>query len=178
MKETMEVLVDANRAILAQGSEILKSMPSEIYWNPAKQRSEQIGAHFRHVLDHYTSFFTGYENGKIDFSSRERKQEYEQSRTSARGLMADIDKALEETVFTAGRIIEQRAEIEQGVFTVLPMTVEGSLLYLREHAIHHYALVRVLSEAAGHGISDESFGCHPSTLRYLKSNVSSCQLRG
>ena len=89
----LKALIATNCALLRQGQWAMAVDAGALYHcDPAESRAS-IGAHFRHVLDHYTSFFTGLALGRIDYDAR------------ARDAALEADPALASA--TAQRIIEQ-----------------------------------------------------------------------
>jgi uncharacterized damage-inducible protein DinB len=158
-----------NELILEQGIEILEIFPSTMY---TRQHSETYGSscggHFRHVIQHYESFFTGLDHGHIDYDHRDRSSAIETDTTSAR-MALDILR----NRFAVQTFSEKPLTVLQNYDPSLPkMPVASSvgreLTFLISHSIHHYAMISIIMRL--HQIQpSEYFGFAPSTIYYLES---------
>jgi uncharacterized damage-inducible protein DinB len=125
-----------------------------------------VGAHVRHVLDHYESFLGGLESGRIDYDRRERDRQLEIDPELARGRLESAAARLERlpaheldrplvvcTASVPGRLREGATSLTR------------ELQFLASHTVHHYALIAVLVRLWGVA-PDDDFGVAPSTLAY------------
>lgn len=170
-------LAHANALVLRQGATLLARLSSQQYAQapelpglPEAARGAfargAVGAHVRHVLDHYESFLHGLESGRVDYDRRERERELERDPLLARERLEScarrlgelervgLDRAL--VVLTAsgpGRAREGASSLGR------------ELQFLASHTVHHYALIAVLVRLWGVA-PDDDFGVAPSTLAY------------
>lgn len=128
----------------------------------------QIGPHLRHVIEHYEALLAGLDQGVVDYDNRGRDREVERDAALARrrcealiaGLNARRDRAWPETIavaFDGGVDGDDRF--------VSGSTPLRELLFIAGHAVHHYALLRLVLKAQGL-ILPESVGKAAATLRY------------
>ncbi|HZL99470.1 MAG TPA: DinB family protein [Planctomycetota bacterium] len=147
--------------------------------------SASIGAHVRHVLDHYRQFLAGLPLGEIDYDARARDTEVERSveaaSAEARRLIAELS-ALQTGAGTAasGRAgpdwaarplrVRQQGDEVPGRFDGCESHALRELLFLASHAVHHQALIAVLARAQGLAVP-ERFGLAPSTATWQASQA-------
>jgi len=166
----LNTLVSCNCALLRQGAEALASGQGILYRpDPATGRSPSIGAHFRHVLDHYFAFFHGLDQGRIDYDRRDRDPEIESDLHAARAAAERIEAALlalPTTTIQAPILVNVAVATEAHGDTLWePSTVHRELAFLLSHTVHHYALISLHARRYGVELG-EDFGVAPSTLEY------------
>jgi hypothetical protein len=171
--------VAANVALLEQGLEALRAIGPDRYRAPGRHPGTAgVGAHFRHVLDHYEAFFAGLARGRIDYDERRRIPQ----------LAADAALAGAAARTWIGRLQELGA-IPPRTDTVVVKAVESphadpggadpggmewvfssvtrELGFLMSHTIHHYALIALVAKDLDVEL-DATFGVAPSTIAYRK----------
>lgn len=168
-----DALVDDNDGYLEQVAELVRDIPANDYTR-RDGANDAIGAHVRHLIEHYESLLrsTGY----TDYDQRSRDREVEQSPQSALSRIAGIRDSLREIV-PLGRNTRMSVTYNcerNGQVTHLPLdsSLERELLFLVSHTVHHMALIAVLARARGI-IVPESFGVAPSTLRHYRRDEQS-----
>ena len=171
--------VDALRRTLA----LVERLTDEQYAHvDARLGAASIGAHVRHVLDHYRLFLDGLPDGEVDYDARERDTDVERSAgaaaAEARRLCAAL-AALGALAAGAGaggaagwagrplRVRQQGDEVP-GRCDGCDSHVERELLFLLSHAVHHQALIAVLARVQGLDVP-ELFGVAPSTASWQRS---------
>jgi uncharacterized damage-inducible protein DinB len=156
---------DENIRILQQGERLLCSLDDEAYRcdvDIAEVRS--IGAHMRHILDHYSSFFSGIEEGLVDYDARLRQKESETDRQVALQSIQAICRNLanlKEFYFNRLRISSYSNQSTLHVGSSLNRELD----FLLSHTVHHFAIIAVLCRLQDAGV-ERDFGVAPSTLRY------------
>jgi len=148
---------------LEQGALVLKKMDDRVYKcheSPFEQGG--IGRHIRHVLDHFSLFCDGVNEGVIDYDDRERDSVVEQSRLRALELFEALKK-------TMGAWMAKSPNLEAGLKvrhngTWCLSSVGRELQHLINHTVHHYAFVALILRVQGVGVEDD-FGVAPSTLQ-------------
>jgi hypothetical protein len=129
---------------------------------------EQIGPHLRHIIEHYEALLAGIDHGVIDYDNRSRDRLLECDPALARARCAALAEGY-------GRRLEQPwpetlAVAFDGGVDGEQRFVSGStplreLLFIAGHAVHHYALLRLVLKPRGLSLPD-SIGKAAATLRY------------
>ncbi len=157
-----------NIEALRQGIGLLGGLSPENYMKrtPACFNSS-AGGHLRHIVEHYLSFLQGVETGEIDYEARARDPFIENDPDYAVAQLESIGERLAR--ISGDRTLRVRVEATpEGVAPEWCVsTVVRELEFLLSHTVHHYALIGVICQLAGHGLPKD-FGMAPSTLRYLK----------
>ena len=153
---------------LEQGRQLVASL-SDLQYGQAPEAIEasSIGAHYRHHLEHVSLLVRGQREGLVDYDARGRDERVERSREVALALTDELmgellrwdEAALDEPLRIAHRTCPEEGPCQA------PSTLRRELLFLISHAVHHYALMKLVAEALGHRL-DETFGVMPSTLAH------------
>jgi hypothetical protein len=135
-----------------------------------------VGAHFRHVLDHYVSFFEGLDGGLVDYDRRSRDRALERDRGLCQGCLGAFVRRLEGLAVDGEEALLLTAlggaAHEGGQAVPGTSSVSRELQFLASHTVHHYAIIAVIARLFGVEPGDE-FGVAPSTLEYERG-ASSC----
>ncbi|WP_338768164.1 DinB family protein [Bernardetia sp. ABR2-2B] len=155
----------SNIAVLKQLNELLTQLSDTEYSAALPIISQNtIGKHVRHILEFYTCLITGIENKSVDYDARKRNLELENY----------TEKALETSNFVSNILLNLDKKTELELFATLPhdrvklaSTVERELLYVLEHTIHHFAIIKIAvkNEFPHVKIADE-FGVAYATLQH------------
>ncbi|MEM0965060.1 MAG: DinB family protein [Verrucomicrobiota bacterium] len=163
--------VSANLSLLSQCAALLETFSPEIY--SAKEPPvfpSSIGAHVRHVLDHYDSLLAGVSAGLIDYHSRERDADTEVHISRALERIRDIRDQMTDAKWSETDLSESlqlRVSAEDPPKTI-SSTLERELFFSLSHSIHHFALIAMTARRNGSDIPSD-FGVAPSTLSYRKT---------
>ena len=165
-------LKSAVEEVLRQGCMLLKTVSSEVYVRREDgSYGASLGAHYRHVLDHFTCLLEGLESGRIDYDQRRRKPEIENSRGEAlfatEGLIAKF-RSLPEDVFQRNCTVVYSVGYEESDGQAAGSNVGREVMFCVGHAIHHYAILRMLCMTMSVVLPYE-FGVAPSTLKHLEA---------
>jgi hypothetical protein len=173
MTQALNVAV---RDVLQQGCAFLDRVSDDVYARPLKcTLSSSLGSHYRHVLDHFFCLEEGIRTGQIKYDERRRNPEFERSVAQAhlateglidkfRGLTADI---LRRECSVSYRVGYGECEVE-----LVPSNLAREVMFCVGHAIHHYAILKLLCTDEGVELPYE-FGVAPSTLRHLDAETAS-----
>jgi uncharacterized damage-inducible protein DinB len=161
-------LAGGNAAFLSQGLELIQRLTDEQYSiAPPTFSRGGVGAHFRHILDHYDSFLDGLAPGRIDYDSRERDRALETDRSAAVLKIREICGRLVALDEGDGRRAIEATSLCGEPSQVLwsPSSVARELQFLVSHTVHHYAVIAAILRPQGVE-PGEDFGVAPSTLVY------------
>lgn len=165
-------LISAVQDVLMQGLGLLFELRDGTYSQVvAAPFSASIGQHYRHVLEHFQSLIRGLSAREINYDARERNPRLQGEVTYASIATCDVLRALkrycEETLARPCKVINS-----VGYGASNPSTFESNvsreLAYCIGHAIHHYAIVRLICHEIGVTVPAE-FGVAPSTLKHRAS---------
>ncbi|MDA1045265.1 MAG: DinB family protein [Verrucomicrobia bacterium] len=137
------------------------------------QYSSSVGAHMRHVLDHYFCFLEGLDKGRIDYADRARNPRLEHDRSFAVEQLRDtISRVCALASLDARHPLEMRIEGDgvEGHAAWAVSTVGRELDFLLSHTIHHYGMVAIILRLQGVE-PGAGFGVAPSTLRHVHEST-------
>ena len=169
--ETPE-LVGAAQDVLLQGLGLLFELKDHNYSHsvPAPFNAS-VGQHYRHVLEHFHSLIVGVRAGEVNYDARERNPRLQGEVTYASIATCDVLRALkgytEDTLGRPCKVINSVGYSSPQAAT-FPSNISRELAYCIGHAIHHYAIIRLICHEVGITVPPE-FGVAPSTLRHLSS---------
>lgn len=165
-----EKLLDANIDVLQEGQTMLAALAPKQYKQGYKPAfASTIGAHFRHVLEHYRCFLNQMPLGAICYDSRERDQLLESDHSYALSTIKELCLALDKL---RGQLdINLGCEVKD-MQTKFPVTstVERELLFLQAHSTHHYAIIAAMCRMIG-AIPADDFGVAIATRDHQQKPV-------
>ncbi len=128
-----------------------------------------IGKHLRHIIDVFESVAAGIYHDSLSFDKRSRNIEIENDRFLALETLTHwierIESAdLNKTITLVSNFSMEAEEVEMCTET----TLGRELVYAIEHAIHHFAIIKIgIVHNFGIKVTDD-FGVAPSTIRFHK----------
>ena len=162
----MRVIQDTNQAILSQLSDLLNAISPESYTTPLLLlHGSSVGQHVRHTIEFYQCLFQQSEQGFVDYDARARNLRVETDPFFAAQIAEEL---LEETELREeNRKLLLRVAFGQDEPQEIETTLARELVYLAEHAIHHFAIIKIALRADFPEITlPEDFGVAFSTLKY------------
>lgn len=165
---SVSTLIKSNIVELSAGKSVINQLAKEDYSKvvePLFQSS--VGAHYRHILDHYHCFFAGLGEGHIDYDKRSRDTRVE---NDAHFCLQTIDAVLDQlnrlhsTELPSGLSVSLKTNASQNEMA-LPSTLEREMVFLHGHTTHHYALIAAMLRVMGYQ-TDQAMGIAPSTVAY------------
>lgn len=169
-------LISAAEDVLSQGIALLGSIDADTYSRKEEGPwGSSIGAHYRHVLDHFLCLIEGLWDFQINYDHRSRNQDIETSVEVARSTTQEVLDALQ--AIPADVMHHDCAvtySVGYGDRTALSISsiVARELMFCVGHAIHHYAIMKLLCSVRDVGLPNE-FGIAPSTLKYQQAPAAS-----
>jgi uncharacterized damage-inducible protein DinB len=167
---TLAAAVHANLAVVRQGRALLARLDAGQYATRlAVCYHASIGAHLRHIIEHYQAFLAGFDAAAIDYEHRPRNRAVEEDPAEASASLAAVERELSRfQTASPNRVVAVVAETAPGHATA--STVLRELEFLLSHTIHHYALVATLARLQGLE-PDPTFGVAPSTLKFQQEQT-------
>lgn len=162
--------------VLQQGLALLAELDAQSYaavLDPPYGAS--IGQHYRHVLDHFLCLVMGMGTGAVDYDRRSRDRRIEVDLEHARALTLML---LEQFQGLTAKALARSCRV---IYSVgyresapqrLRSTVGRELAFAAGHAIHHFALVKLLCAQLAVRVPAE-FGVAPSTLKHRATQSAS-----
>lgn len=155
--------------VLRQGCVLLDSTSQTTYTESlAGAASGTIGAHYRHVLEHFVCLLRGLTSGRINYDARKRDIQIETSITHARivteALIEDF-RAISPDLFERECSVIYTVAYGQTESDEVRSTVAREVMFSVGHAIHHYAIIKLLCAGVRLQLPYE-FGVAPSTLKH------------
>jgi uncharacterized damage-inducible protein DinB len=165
-------LVAAAQDVLLQGLDLLFKTNDCNYSKVVRAPfSASIGGHYRHVLEHFHCLIEGLAAGNVNYDARQRNPRIENEVTFASIATCDVLRALKKW---SERTLERKCTTVSSVAyrsdsaATIDSNVGRELAYCIGHAIHHYAIVRLICNEVGAEVPKD-FGYAPSTLKRQSS---------
>jgi hypothetical protein len=130
-----------------------------------------IGGHYRHVLEHFQCVVRSIRAGEINYDGRERNPRLETEVTYAAIATCDVLRATknyDDGILNRASKVVNSVSFGSSEPSMIDTNVGRELAYCIGHAIHHYAIVRLICSQLGIDVPKE-FGVAPSTLKYKSS---------
>ncbi len=165
-------------SVLQQGCLFLDRVGDETYARPLESTTEgrpgsSLGAHYRHVLDHFLCLSEGIRTGQVNYDQRRRNPQVENSVTCARlvteALIDELGGLSPETLLRECAVIYS-VGYGNNEAEAVKSTLAREVMFCVGHAIHHFAIVRLLCAGVGVRLPYE-FGVAPSTLKHLEEQA-------
>ncbi len=162
----------AVRDVLRQGCALLDRVSDEVYARPLGGTfSGSLGAHYRHVLDHFLCLIEGIRSGEVNYDQRRRNPDLETSVKQARwvteGLIDEFD-AVPPDALQRECIVNYSVGYGESGSEAAASNVAREVMFCVGHAIHHYAILKLLCANAAVELPHE-FGIAPSTLKHQEA---------
>jgi hypothetical protein len=169
-------LISAAEDVLRQGIALLDSIDEDTYSRKEEGPcGSSIGAHYRHVLDHFVCLIEGLWDFNINYDHRSRNRDIETSVEVARSTTQDLFEAIAaipDDVLSRECTVVYSVRYGDGTAQNVPSVVGRELMFCIGHAIHHYAIMKLLCSMRAIGLPNE-FGIAPSTLKYQQAQAAS-----
>jgi hypothetical protein len=165
----MIALARATEDVLWQGLNLLSELNGESFAAVAPEPyNASIGQHYRHVLDHFLCLESGLAAGEIDYDNRERNPRLETDPEYARATtkrLINLFNRYDFELLNRPCVVKYSVGYGNAAPVRLPSVVARELAFCIGHAVHHYAIVRLLCDLVGVEVVPQ-FGVAPSTLKH------------
>lgn len=164
-------LVIAAEEVLEQGLRLLDSSAEKYSLVAPAPFAASIGQHYRHVLEHFHCLLEGAASGEVNYDSRKRNPRIENEIAYAGEATREVinkiqtwdDAALAQRCSTVSSLAYHSDSP-----SLISSNLGRELAYCIGHAIHHFAIIRLLCSHVGVEVPAD-FGYAPSTLKYQSS---------
>ena len=149
---------------------MLEQLSGEDFARPVEPLFQSsIGAHYRHILDHYHCFFAGLANGAVDYDSRNRNPRVESDRdVCGQTISAVIDQLKQLESAAPGDALQVCLKTSTDETEApIPSTLAREMVFLHGHTTHHFALIAAMMRVMDY-TPGESLGVAPSTVDYQR----------
>ena len=149
-------LITANLAALNEGRGVLESLSDEQYvasCQPAFRST--LGAHYRHLIEHYSCFLDSVQNGRelVCYASRARNGQIELDRSYALQQLNSVAEELCQLDPASLRGVSVEMRDQEGL-PPASTNLERELLFLQSHTILHHAMIASMCRILGHEVPD------------------------
>ena len=162
------------RDVLQQGCLFLDRIGDETYARPLEgEFAGSLGAHYRHVLDHFLCLAEGLRTGEVNYDQRRRNPQLENSVACARLVTEGLTDELGQL---SGETLQRECAVTYSVAygesedEAVRSNVAREIMFCVGHAIHHFAILKLLCAGVGLKLPYE-FGIAPSTLKHLETGM-------
>jgi hypothetical protein len=160
--------------VLQQGCVFLDRIGDEMYSRPLEgEFAASLGAHYRHVLDHFLCLAEGTRTGQVNYDRRRRNPQLESSVAYARlvteSLIDELGSFSHESL-QRECIVTYSVGYGENDAEAVPSNLAREVMFCVGHAIHHYAILKLLCAGVGVKLPYE-FGIAPSTLKHLEAQT-------
>lgn len=133
--------------------------------------STPVGAHLRHVIEHYEALLAPSDPGFVDYDQRPRDRELERQPVVALNRLKALQGLLRRTTdarLNAPLQVRGLGGLAGEFGFAVTSSIGRELVFVATHAIHHYALLKTHGER--HGIPlDPGFGRAPATVAHERT---------
>jgi hypothetical protein len=167
-------LLSAVEDVLQQGCTLLKSVTDATYTRSQDgPHNSSLGAHYRHVLEHFVCLLEGLEAGQINYDLRRRNRQIENSSLEALFATEELIRKFRTLpVSELDRKCTVVYSVGYGDSAALAVdsNVAREVMFCIGHAIHHYAILKLVAASMNVQLPYE-FGVAPSTLKHLEAQA-------
>lgn len=160
--------------VLQQGCTLLKSVDDTTYARRQDgPHTSSLGAHYRHVLEHFVCLLEGLETGQINYDQRRRNREIE---NSSREALFTTEELIRKFRDLPANELERECSVVYSVgygdsaALAVDSNVAREVMFCVGHAIHHYAILKLVAASMAMQLPYE-FGVAPSTLKHLEAQA-------
>lgn len=166
-----------NAILIKQLSDFVLALSPEHYQQANQSLSSgAIGAHVRHIIEHYQSLLSVLNSAmpspktdplQVDYDARARNVIFEQCAHAASTEMLSLLKVI--NGLTSDQLVSVycSTNINEASEAAGSSTIR-ELVFLHSHTTHHMAIIRLLALSIGVSVND-GFGKATSTKRFEKS---------
>ncbi len=132
-----------------------------------------IGVHIRHIIDHFLAVKNGYLNGHINYNKRHRYSEVELFPAAAIESLEHIAvwlRGVENNMLEKPVKVTTEVDVNCTFSCTSTSTFKRELVFASSHAIHHYALIRIMCSMQNKPTTT-FFGYAPATITHINKSA-------
>ena len=159
--------INASFAVLKQLHGLLSQLTTDEYTQKLPVlNGSSIGQHVRHTIEFFQCLFEGFSTGIINYDARKRNLLIETNLGYTLQLIGEISHLINNA--SEGHLpIQLKVNFDDENFEIIETNFMRELVYMVEHSIHHFALIRVgIQVNFKHIVIDSDFGVAYSTIRH------------
>jgi hypothetical protein len=164
-------LLDFNRQLLEQALSLVAAHEQP----GAPPFAAPVGAHLRHVIEHYEALLIPHQPGTADYDNRRRDREVERSPRAARTRLQALQQCLRlwhDASLDLPLSVRGLGGLAGEFGFEVPSTFGRELAFVASHTVHHFALLK--AHCLQHGIATGGdFGKAPATVAHERATVAS-----
>lgn len=166
----MNLLRATNQHILNQLTELLSVISDDAYTQALPLlHGNSVGQHVRHTIEFYDCLLRQSADGYVDYDARQRDYRLENSLPFATVSVESLVERIEKIQLDVA--LQLSANFGNDTPQFVPTSLARELVYLAEHAIHHFAIIKIaLNESFPHIEIPTHFGVAFSTLKYHETS--------
>ena len=159
--------INASLSVLKQLHGLLSQLTTDEYTQKLPVLNEcSIGQHVRHTIEFFQCLFEGFSTGIINYDARKRNLLIETNLGYTLQLIGEITHSIH-TTSDLYFPIQLKVNFDDDNFELIETNFLRELVYMVEHSIHHFALIRVgIQVNFKHIPIDSDFGVAYSTIRH------------
>ena len=162
-------LIQAVIETLRQGVTLLTEISDESYTTKmAFPFNASIGGHYRPGLDHFNILLEAAPAGDLNYDCRARGTLVETNRNTALDATVELIaryESMDKDLLARPLNITCKTSYSTTHSQVSPSSVGREVMYAVAHAVHHYAIIRLMAGMMEVKLPAD-FGVAPSTLKY------------
>lgn len=157
----------ASIEVINQLKDLLNQLnPNEFTESLAVLNYSSIGQHVRHTVEFFQCLMNGTLTGIVDYDSRKRNLLIETNLPFTLNTLNEIESSIA-TELSLNRRLTIRVNYGESGFELIESNFMRELVYMIEHSIHHFALIRIgIQENFRHIQIEPNFGVAYSTIKY------------
>ena len=166
-----------SQRLLQFSIDVLEQALALVAWHEAPgapDYAKPVGAHLRHVIEHYEALLSPAEPGRVDYDRRPRDRELERQPAVARARLEALQARLRQWTdaqLDAPLQLRGLGGLAGGCDFAVASSAGRELAFTAGHAIHHYAMLQ--AHCQQHGISVKAeFGRAPATVAHERAALS------
>lgn len=166
--------LNASLSVLNQLNALLTQLKIDEYTQKLEVfNGSSIGQHVRHTVEFFQCLLEGFDTGTIDYDARKRNLLIETDLNYTLALVEMIQQKVN-YITNFYSPIQLRVNYGEIDFELIETNFMRELVYLIEHSIHHFALIRIgIQENFKHVIIEPNFGVAYSTIKF-KEKIAVC----
>ena len=164
---TTEALLRFNHDLLEQALALVAAHQAP----GAPPYARPVGAHLRHIVEHYEALLMPAQSGEADYDRRARDAELERCTHTAHRRLLGLQHALARTAgsdLQAPLRVRGQAGLAGEFQFAVDSTLGRELVFVASHAVHHYALLKAHCQQHGLATAAE-FGQAPATVAHARA---------